>query len=377
MTDFSFLDKGGAFTQTEEKPAVTTAETPATDTAVVDTPEKTTEATPALEADKSTPEQPTFDFSKVLGGKFKSEEELNAVINEHQTYKSEIDTLNKKVTEYGDYIKPADEFVKKYNEIKSKGGDVNLFLAVQPLDVKSLSDSDAEKFRLVYEEGFKPHEADREVKFVYQTDKSKSDFEKIIKQEEEKGEDADPKIIQQAKSDIEAWEYKQDRLARAGRNAKEFIENLKVKSEQTPDTEKAYNDNLDTWNTNKKLPETITHKFTIGENGTTKELSLEFKLDKEGKADLNEFYSSIADYNAKSGIPYQDATDLLEQRIWAKNGAKIASEMVKTALDEQKKSIDAKLHNPSVKKEETKNTVAEKSEADKVAGEVFSYVKSR
>lgn len=201
--------------------AVTATDIKAEETPVVKTEEKT--------VDKPAEIQPTFDESKYIfetfGGKFKSKDELLSAIGEIE----KVTDLSKQLEVYQkEYIKPTD-LARKINEIEQAKGDVNLFLKFNSIDLNKLSDADAIKYRLQWEKGLSPEEADLFVSHQYKVDT------------------VEDEITGEKKPNEEQLKVAGIKMKLEGGEAKSYIQKLQVQSAQTPDVAKIESERIEKW----------------------------------------------------------------------------------------------------------------------------------
>lgn len=321
-----------------------------------------------------------FDF-KSIDERIATPEDIKKFLSERDTYFSELEETKNKLSQYDGYIKPYDEEVAKLNELKAKGGNVELFLNMRKIDPQSLSDVDAVK--LMYQnEGLTSQGADRKVNVLYKVGKDLNAMQAQLNEAKDPNStNYDLKEASRLEEEMENIYLAQDELKAAGAKAKKALGELKTQSMQVPDFEKIQTEVRNTWtpHVSKFIPKDISIPFKVeNPDKSVTELNVKFALDADVEKDVNSFLEGSVDWFTSQGIPYDEKkaketlTKEVEYKILGKNFQTIATRMVNAAIEAERNRVKDAIHSTQKAGEKTEGKGEEK---DAVATQFFQTVK--
>lgn len=326
------------------------------------------------------PKAPAFDF-KTIDERIATPEDIKKFLSERDTYASELEETKNKLSQYDGYIKPHDEEVAKLNELKAKGGNVELFLKMRAIDPQSLSDVDAVK--LMYQnEGLTSSGADRKVNVLYKVGKDLNAMQAQINEyKDSNSEKYDLEKASKLEEEMEHIYLAQDELKAAGAKAKKALEEMKVQSTQVPDYEKITKKIRDTWtpNISKFIPKDINIPFKVeNPDKSVTDLNVKFGLDAEVEKHVKSFLEGSVEYFTSQGIPYDEKkametlTKEVEYKVLGMNFPTIAQRMVNAAIEAERNRVKDAIHATDKAGEKTVNKGEDK---DAAATQFFQTVK--
>jgi len=351
-----------------EQPKIETPlEQPEVKTPIVETP-----------AEQPKVETPVFDF-KTIDERIATPEDIKIFLSERDKYQVELEEAKKKLSDYNGYIKPADEEVIKFNEMKQSKGNVDLFLQMRGIDPQSLTEADAVKLMWQFQDGLTSQDADRKVKILYKTGKDINALQGKI------NESVDPDEKSRLEEELENIYLAQGELKANGKKAKEFLSTLKVKSQevpQVPDVQKVQNEIRETWkpHASKFVPKDITIPFKVeNPDKSVTELNVKFAVEGEATQKVNQFIDGTVEYFTSQGIPYNEKNAMdtipseVRTKILGENFEAIATRMVNTAIAAERERVKTAIHSPNKAGEKTEN---KGKEPDAVTTQFFNTVKA-
>ena len=328
---------GNSESGTEKKAEETKVEPVTAETVVVKAEE------PKAETSEEKKVEPTFDESKYLpeisGGKWKSKDEV-------QTFLSEHETLNKKYSELEsaqkEYIKPASDFVKKLNEIAANGGDTNLFIQTNGIDIDKLSDAQAVALKLQWDKKYNPEDATYKVNRQYLLNKKEAT--------NEIGE-----VVPFTEEEKDEIRFQQIELRNDAQSARDYLKGVQVKAAEVPDIGKEDRERVSQWTPNvpKVLHEAgkLTAKLNIGTKESPEELDFDFTLDTEQQKVMAEMLNTTIksakqfSYDSES---HEYAKKMVEKWAWGEFRNEIVN-AISQKIDSHKEEKYRKLTGATTK----------------------------
>lgn len=248
------------------------------------------DASPA-DAPPTAPPKPadvTFDEPKYLAevseNKWKSKDDIKSTFTKLSEYEKKVSDLESSQKEL---FKPANERIKKLNEIALAGGNENLFLQVSAVDVDKLSDLDKVKLNLQWQKGLTPEHAAFKVNRQYLVGEIKKPLL-------EDGETVDEEKLALLQADKQAADID---LAIDAKEAEKFLKGVQVKASTVPDhakeAETLNTQRIEQWtpNISKTVSEVgkITHQFKFNEGKDV--IDFEYELSADQKKHLEGMFA--------------------------------------------------------------------------------------
>lgn len=281
---------------------------------------------------------PSDYLGKVSGGKIKSEQELQQILDRYPTISSEYESLKNSISK--DYIKPTDDFDRKFIEARQRGINPKDFIELNDIDFSTMDIKDAVRRQLQIENGFTKEEADLYMDEKYKLSITNEDAE------------LDTSVSRQKK--LGELALKQDSI-----NAKKFLQNYRSEKLTSPFeqenqmtaqkikfAEPVVNDL-----SSKEYKIDIPVSFKINDN--EEKASIDYQLSAQEREDVKQAILMHIQNNRSINPTREDIVQMynsISKGLLANNG-KLHNIIAQRAVDAAYEKFVEMNHNPSAKKQ--------------------------